>query len=122
MEKLTRQEEEAMLLIWKAAPCCVKDVLECYEEPRPPYTTLASIVKNLQQKGFVKARRVGSTYEYTPLVAQADYKRDFLRRIVSHYFDNSYKEMVSFFAEEQVISDQDLTEIMRMIQKEKKDH
>ena len=68
MENLTPQEEEAMLIIWHLGKGFVKDFLEQYPEPRLPYTTLASTVKNLERKGYLTSRRYGNTYEYTPLV------------------------------------------------------
>ena len=122
MDKLTLQEEKAMLVMWEIAPCCVKDMLNCYEEPRPPYTTLASIVKNLERKGYVKARRVGNTYDYTPLIEQSEYKRTFVGGMVRNYFKNSYKEMVSFFAREEKISAKELQEIIRLIEKEEENN
>ncbi len=110
------QEEETMLYIWEKAPCFVKDILEMYPEPKPPYTTLASVVKNLERKGYLKARRLGNTYEYHPIVAQEDYTRTFMGGVVRNYFENSYKEMVSFFAKEQKISTQELKDIIRLIE------
>lgn len=118
MEKLTIQEEEAMLYIWQSGPCFVKDVVAKYPDPKPPYTTVASIVKNLERKKYVKAKRYGNTYEYTPLVRESEYKRTFLSGVVRDYFENSYKEMVSFFAKDQKISADELKEIIRMIEKE----
>lgn len=73
MEKLTMQEEEAMRWIWRIGPCFVKDVLAKYEDPKPPYTTLASVIKNLERKKYVKAKRYGNTYEYRPLIEETEY-------------------------------------------------
>lgn len=120
MEKLTQQEEETMLYVWKLGSCFVKDILEQYEDPKPPYTTLASIVKNLVHKHYLKARKLGNTYQYTPLIAQTDYKNHFINGVVQNYFENSYKEMVSFFADEQKISTDELKEIIALIEKQKK--
>ena len=117
MERLTRQEEDVMRWIWQIAPCFIKDILAQYEEPKPPYTTLASIVKNLERKKNVKAKRYGNTYEYRPLIPQEEYKRTFMGSVVNNYFENSYKEMVSFFAKEQKISADELKEIIDMIEK-----
>ncbi len=119
MKRLTMQEEEAMLYIWQTAPCFVKDILSKYDDPKPPYTTLASIVKNLERKKYVKAKRYGNTYEYNPLVSEAEYKRMFMSGVVSNYFENSYKELVSFFAKEQKLSADDLKEVINMIEKGK---
>ena len=113
MEKLTMQEEEVMRLIWQIGPCFVKDILAKY------YTTLASIVKNLERKKYVKNKRYGNTYEYTPLIPESEYKRTFMSGFVRNYFENSYKEMVSFFAKDQKISANDLKDIIDMIEKGK---
>ena len=117
MEKLTHQEEELMLIIWQQGKGFVKDFMARMEEPLPPYTTVASIVKNLERKGFVQSKRYGNTYEYTPFVDENEYKSKFLSRIVNNYFENSYKEMVCFFAEKQKISAEELQEIIRLIEK-----
>lgn len=121
MEKLTRQEEEVMLYIWKLESCYVKDILAEFPEPKPPYTTVASIVKNLERKQYVKPSRVGNTYRYTPLIRESEYKRTFMSGFVRNYFANSYKEMVSFFAKEQKISADELKDIIHMIEKGKEE-
>lgn len=117
MERLTRQEEEAMRWIWQLGPSFVKDILAKYDDPKPPYTTLASIIKNLERKKYVKAKRYGNTYEYRPLIEEGEYKRTFMSSVVNNYFANSYKEMVSFFAKDQKISKDDLKDIIDMIEK-----
>ena len=76
MEKLTRQEEEAMLAIWKTGEGNVKQFLDQMEEPKPPYTTLASTVKNLEKKGYLSSRLLGNTYLYKPALREADYKKE----------------------------------------------
>lgn len=119
MEKLTLQEEEVMLIIWQAAPCFIKDMLALYPAPKPPYTTVASIVKNLERKKYVKPKRLGNTYQYHPLIQESEYKRTFMSGVVRNYFENSYKEMVSFFAKDQKISADDLKDILDMIEKGK---
>lgn len=119
MEKLTIQEEEVMLYIWDAGECFVKDIVARFPEPRPPYTTVASIVNNLKRKGYVSTKHIGNTYQYAPLIRQSEYKRTFMGGVVRNYFANSYKEMVSFFAREQKISADDLKEIISLIEKGK---
>ena len=120
MEKLTTPEEDVMRVIWQLQGGFIKDFLEQLPEPRPPYTTLASVVKNLEKKGYLVAKRVGNTYYYTPAVGESEYKRKFLSGFVSNYFANSYKEMVSFFVREEQLSPEDLKEILDLIEKKKK--
>ena len=63
MEKLTIQEEEVMLYIWSIGDCFVKEIVSKFPDPKPPYTTVASIVNNLKRKGYVAAQRFGNTYQ-----------------------------------------------------------
>ncbi|BEG98539.1 BlaI/MecI/CopY family transcriptional regulator [Bacteroides sedimenti] len=119
MEKLTPQEEEVMIYIWEIGPCFVKDVVAKFPEPHPPYTTVASVIKNLERKKYLSSKRYGNTYEYTPVVKESEYKRTFMSGVVRNYFENSYKEMVSFFAKEDKISAEELKDIINMIEKGK---
>ncbi len=117
MEKLTHQEEELMLIIWQNEPGFIKDFIGEMDEPHPPYTTVASIVKNLERKGYVKGKRFGNTYQYSAVIREEDYKKKFMSNVVKNYFENSYKELVSFFAEEKKISAEELQEIIKLIEK-----
>ena len=121
MEKLTIQEEEVMIYIWELKNCYVKEIIGKFAPPAPPYTTVASIVKNLERKGYLSARRVGNTYEYTPAIKENEYKRTYMSGVVRNYFANSYKEMVSFFAQNQKISTEELKEIIEMIENGKEE-
>lgn len=117
MERLTPQEETVMLHIWQLNECAIKDVVEQLEEPKPPYTTVASIFSKLEQKGYLTKRRFGNVKVFKPLISESSYKRHFLSGVVESYFDNSYKELVSFFAKEQKITTEELGEIIRLIEK-----
>lgn len=116
MEKLTRQEEEAMLAIWKTGEGNVKQVLDMIEEPKPPYTTLASTIKNLEKKGYLTSRLVGNSYIYKPALREADYKKNFMNGVVKNYFSDSYKELVNFFVQQKKLSPKELKEIIDMIE------
>jgi predicted transcriptional regulator len=120
MERLTPQEENVMLLVWQLRECAIKDVVDKMEEPKPPYTTVASIFKNLERKGYLGKRIFGNVKVYKPIISEAAYKRHFLSGVVKSYFDNSYKELVSFFAKEQKITREELAEILRLIEKNQK--
>jgi predicted transcriptional regulator len=95
-------------------------VVERMEEPKQPYTTVASIFKNLEKKGYLIKRRFGNVKVFKPLITEAAYKRHFLSGVVESYFDNSYKELVSFFAKEQKITTEELSEIIHLIEKSQK--
>jgi BlaI family penicillinase repressor len=115
MEKLTPQEEEAMQSAWKTGEGNVKAILENMAPPLPPYTTLASTLKNLEKKGYLESRQVGNMYLYRPTLSEADYKKGFMGSFIKEYFNNSYKAMVNFFVEQDKLSKKELEEILKMI-------
>lgn len=120
MEKLTLQEEEAMLAIWQVGAGFIKDFMDAMSEPKPPYTTLASTVKNLERKGFIKSERFANANRYSAKVKEVDYKKRFMKGFVNNYFQNSYKELVAFFAKDNKISADELKEIINLIENPKK--
>jgi BlaI family transcriptional regulator, penicillinase repressor len=120
MEKLTKQEEEAMQAVWQCKAGSVKDFLDQMSEPQPPYTTLASTIKNLERKGFLHSEKIGNTYRYSPAIQEEEYKKRFMNGFVNDYFENSYKDLVTFFANEKKISAKDLKEIINLIENPKK--
>jgi predicted transcriptional regulator len=116
MEKLTHSEEETMQVVWRTGEGNVKAFMENMEDA-PPYTTLASTVKNLEKKGYLSSRLVGNSYLYQPSVEETDYKKKFMGVVVKEYFDNSYKELVNFFVEQKKLSANELKEIIQLIEK-----
>ena len=88
------------------------------DEPAP-YTTVASTVKNLERKGYLSSRLIGNAYLYKPAVSEEDYKKKFMGSVVKEYFDNSYKELVSFFVEQKKLSAKELKEIIDLIENKK---
>lgn len=117
MDRLTPQEENIMQYVWQIGECAIKDVVDRMEKPKPPYTTVASIFQNLENKEYLTKRRFGNVKVYKPKISEAAYKRHFLSGVVQDYFDNSYKELVSFFAKEQKITTEELNEIIQLIEK-----
>jgi BlaI family transcriptional regulator, penicillinase repressor len=117
MEKLSRQEEEAMQSVWKTGEGNVKLFLENRSSPETPYTTFASTIKNLEKKGYLSARRIGNSYLYRPLISEDEYKKKFMNGFVRDYFSNSYKDLVNFFIEEKNLSAKELKEIIQLIEK-----
>lgn len=118
MEKLTHTEEEAMIAVWRTGEGNVKSFMENMSNPAP-YTTVASIIKNLEKKGYLHSRLVGNAYLYKPAVTEAEYKKKFMNNVVKEYFDNSYKELVNFFVEQKKLSATELREIIQLIEKGK---
>ena len=118
MEKLTHVEEEVMQAIWRTGEGNVKAFMENMTE-QAPYTTVASIVKNLERKGYLSSRLVGNAYLYKPVITEEEYKKKFMGNVVREYFDNSYKELVNFFVEQKKLSAKELKEIIQLIEKGK---
>lgn len=117
MQKLTNKEEEIMHIIWKLEKAFVKDVLaQITEEDQPHYNTLSTIVRNLEDKGYVSYHAYGKTHQYFPVVSKEAYKKRFMNTAIENYFNNSYKNVVSFFAKEEKISIDELKEIITLIE------
>jgi predicted transcriptional regulator len=117
MQKLTNKEEEIMQILWKLKKAFVKEVLAEITEEQPHYNTLSTIIRNLEEKGFVSHNAFGNTHQYFPIVKMEDYRKRFMNTAIETYFDSSYKNMVSFFAKEEKISAEELREILAMIEK-----
>ncbi len=117
MQKLTNKEEEVMHILWKLEKAFVKDVLNEITEDKPHYNTLSTIIRNLEEKGFVSYNAYGKTHQYYPIITKEAYRKRFMNMAIDHYFNNSYKNMVSFFAKEEKISVEELKEIIALIEK-----
>jgi len=106
-----------MQVLWTVKKGFVKDLLENYPDPKPHYNTVSSLIRLLEQKGYVGHKAYGNTHQYYPLVTKEEYRKEFISDVVNGYFGNSYKNVVSFFAREQNINADELREIIKMIEK-----
>ncbi len=120
IKELTRAEEEVMQILWKLKKGFIKDIREKFGEPRPAYSTISTIIRILQEKGFVNYRVYGRTYQYFPVISKDDYRKSQMGSFVRNYFSNSYQKMVSFFAREDSITVKEMEEIMEMMKREEK--
>lgn len=119
MQKLTNKEEEVMQVLWKLEKAFVKEMLGEFKEEKPHYNTLSTIIRILEEKGFVSHKSFGNTHQYFPLVSKEEYSKKYMSNAIENYFNNSYKNMVSMFAKEEKISAEDLREILKMIENRK---
>lgn len=119
MIKLTRKEEELMKILWKLGKAFVKDIVDQYDDPKPHYNTISSLVRLLQDKGVIGYTQYGNTYEYYPLISKEEYRRSFMNQVVSDYFDNSIQSAVAFFVKEKGLSPEELEMLVKMIKEEK---
>lgn len=120
MKRLTEKEEEIMQYLWARGPMFVRDMLELYPEPKPHYNTVSTVIRVLEEKGFVEHKTYGNTYQYMAKVSRDSYKGKALRKVVSSYFDNSYTNVVSTLIEEERLSVDELKKLIKKIEKGKK--
>jgi len=118
MEDLTAKEEEVMQVIWNLEKALVRDILEELPNKNQPYTTVASIVRILEKKGFVSHKPYGKTHEYFPLISKSEYRKRKFKGLITHYFDNSVESVVSFLAKEERLSPKEFEELTKLIARE----
>jgi BlaI family penicillinase repressor len=119
MIKLAKREEQIMQAFWELEKAFIRDIIPLLPEPRPHYNSVATMVRILEEKGFLGRESVGNMHEYFPLVQRDDYQSHALKDIVSQYFDNSYPQMLAFFAKEQNLGEKEVQEILDLIKKQK---
>ncbi|MEI6434622.1 MAG: BlaI/MecI/CopY family transcriptional regulator [Bacteroidota bacterium] len=115
---LTRAEEEIMQILWDIEKGMVHDLLDKFPEPKPAYNTVSTIIRILEQKGFVEHKAYGRTYEYFPVISKKDYTKSSFRGFMTNYFGNSYKSLASFFTTEGKLSIMELEDIQNTIDEE----
>ena len=107
-----------MNLLWQRGETSVSDLIASMEEPKPPHSSISSIIRILEKKGFVDHRPEGRSFVYFPVIRKTDYSRYSLRRLISNYFDGSMNELVSFLVKEEDLSIKELEDIRRKLQTE----
>lgn len=124
IRELTRAEEQVMQILWKLEKAFVKDLVEQFDDPKPAYNTISTIIRILEKKGFVSYRAYGNTYEYFPLVQKSEYSGIYLQNFVKKYFGSSYQSLVSFFTSGDNLSIQELEAMKVLVEQEiiKKKH
>ena len=116
MKKLTNKEREVMELFWQYGPMFVRELLEHYEEPRPHFNTLSTIVRRLELQGYLGHKQYGSTYQYHALITEQDYAQSNIFHLVESYVKDSYKGLVSAFLEEEKLSADDLRDLLTHVE------
>lgn len=116
MKELTKAEEQVMRILWKIEKGFVKDIIHEMEDPKPAYNTVSTIVRILENKGFVDHEEFGKSHRYFPLVLKKDYSKFRMNDMVNNYFGNSAKQVVSFFASNDRINIHEADEIIKMLE------
>jgi predicted transcriptional regulator len=114
--ELTKAEEQIMQILWQKEKAFVKEIIEDLRKPKPAYNTVSTIVRILEKKQFVSYRSFGKTHQYYPIVEKKDYKKKTLKKIMDNYFNQSYKNLVSFFSKEEDLSIEEMEEIKQLME------
>ena len=121
MKELTKAEEQIMQVLWEIKQGFVKDVITELPEPKPAYNTVSTIIRILEGKGFIDHEAFGTTHRYFPIVNIEDYKNFASEKLLNSYFGNSVEKMFSFFIKREKVDLKEADEILRLIEKLKKD-
>lgn len=118
-QKLTEKEEEVMRRFWSKGGMTVREAVECYDDPRPHFNTVSTYVHILETKGYLQRERRGASLCYIPAIGIDEYRRHTLKSVISKFFDDSYRNIISAFVKEEALSVDELKEIVEMIEKQK---
>lgn len=118
MKTLTKAEEQIMQILWDLKEGVVKQVVENFKEPKPAYTTVATVLKVLGKKGFVAFKKIGSTYLFSPAISKKEYTKFQFSSLLKNYFNGSFPKMATFFAKENNISIIELEEMLKIAESE----
>lgn len=116
MKSLTAKEEEIMGWFWEKGPMFVKEIRALYGDPKPHFNTLSTIVRGLEEKGYVAHKAYGNTYQYYATVSREDFSRSTLRSVIGKYFNNSYLSAVSSLVQEEDISLDELKLLIKQVE------
>lgn len=116
--QLSNSEEQLMQHLWKLEKAFMKELLECYPEPKPATTTVATLLKRMIDKKFVGYAEIGNSREYYPLVKKTDYFSKHVNGLIKNFFNNSASQFASFFTTETDLTKTELEELQKIIDKE----
>ena len=115
---LSKSEEQLMEFIWRGKKVYMKELLEMYPDPKPAYTTVATLLKRMQDKGVISYKLYGNSREYYPLIKKSDYFSNHVSGLIKNFFNNSPLQFASFFTSETNLSSEELEEIRNFIDNE----
>ncbi|MCY1721775.1 BlaI/MecI/CopY family transcriptional regulator [Prolixibacteraceae bacterium Z1-6] len=118
MKTLTKAEEQIMQILWDLKEGVVKQVVDGFNDNKPAYTTVATVLKVLEKKGFVGSRKVGNVNLFSPKISKKDYTGFQFRSLLKNYFNGSFPKMATFFARENNLSINELEEMLKTTESE----
>lgn len=113
--KLTAAEEQLMELIWDKGEVFMKDIIDSCPDPKPATTTIATLLKRMQNKGFVGYTLMGNSRQYYPMVKKSDYFSNHVKGLIKDFFGSSAMQFASFFTKETNLSKDELEDLRKII-------
>ncbi len=120
LPSLTRAEEDIMQIIWKLESCLVRDIIDHLGQPDIPHSTVSSVVRILEKKGFVTHKAYGKTHEYKSLISKDEYAQQNVKSLIQKYFGGSPRQLVNFLVQENDLDLNELSKLQQSLQKSKK--
>ena len=119
-QKLTAKEEMLMNIFWERGNLFIRDLISYIPEPKPHYNTVATLVKFLEEKGFLEREPMANSFRYRVKISERQYRGNTVSEVVERYYDNSYLSLVSQFVEEDKMDVQQLKDLIAQIEKNRK--
>ncbi len=119
MKKLGQREEQIMQVLWEHGPLFVKEIIEFLPDPKPHYNSVSTMVRILATKGYIDHKAFGKTHQYFAVLKKDAYQTKAVNDVLGSFFNNSYSEMVAYFAKKEKISEDELENILKMIKNNK---
>lgn len=118
MQQLSKSEEQLMQYLWKREKAFMKDLLEDFPNPKPATTTVATLLKRINDKGFIAYTLYGKSREYYPLVKKTDYFSKHVNALIKNFFNDSASQFASFFTKETDLTKEELEDLKKLIDNE----
>lgn len=107
-----------MQILWKQDKAFMKELINAYPDPKPAPTTVATLLKRMQDKNFVDYKQLGRSREYFALVKKKDYFSKQMNGMIKNFFNDSASQFASFFTKETNLSKEELEDLKKLIDKE----
>lgn len=118
MIRLNKREEEIMNILWKLTRAFPKEVIDKISPPTPPYNTVLSMIRKLENDGFIRHEKIGKSHQYFPKISKKVYQKSIFKHLLQDYFGGSPKKLVSFFLKEENLTQEEIEEILSIYSKD----
>ncbi len=115
MRRLSEKEEAIMQALWALEHAFVKELLAELPEPKPPITTVSSIIRKLEAEGIVGYEAFGKTHRYYPILTKEEFRKSYFQRLMDDYFGGSPESLLSFFVKEEEMDPQEIQDLLDRI-------